>query len=114
MVRDRITRIERDFALDNFLLEEQRIINRGRRNPLTLGLQFDIAKSVGAGAVQREAKKRSLRKRITKRRELLSLNLQRTDLLARDIKEDPIFEQPLLPEPPIPKDPFKNNFLTEL
>ncbi len=114
MVRDRITLEERNIALGNFLFEEKGIIKRGRRDPLTLNRQFDIARSVGAGAVQRESKKRSLRKRQTKTRELFSLNLQRINLLARGIKEDPIFEQPLLPEPPIPKDPLKNIFLTEL
>lgn len=108
MVRDSITLTERNLALDNFLAEEKRIIKRGRRDPLTLGLQFNIARSVGAGAVQRESKKRSLRKRQTKRRELFGLNLERNDLLSRKIKQEPLITEPL-----IPKDPLKDNFLVK-
>ncbi len=109
MVRDSITLIERNLALDDFLLEEKRIIKRARRDPLTLGLQFNIARSVGAGAVQRESKKRSLRKIKIKRAELFTLNLERSDLLSRKIKT-----QPLVSEPLIPKDPLKDNFLAKL
>ncbi len=107
-----ITLDERNFALNNFLAEEKRIIKRGRREPLTLGLQFNIAKSVGAGAVQRESKKRSLRKTQTKRRELFGLNLQRNDLLSREIKQEPL--EPLVSEPLIPKNPLKDNFFGEI
>jgi len=109
MVLSKITLEERNIALGDFLFEEKRIIKRARRDPLTLGLQFDIARSVGSGAVQREFKKLNVRKRQTKRRELFELNLQRSDLLAREIQTEPLVSGPL-----IPKDPLKDNFLAKL
>lgn len=98
MVQDKITLEERNLALDNFLVEEKKIIKRARRDPLTLNLQFNIARTVGRGAVQREFKTLNVRKRKIKRKELFTLNLQRRNLLLKEIKIDPIISKPLIPK----------------